>query len=169
MNEKVRLVSLLSMGLVVAAFARSRSKGELALGLISLMLVAVVYFDQRRPSTIPHASLAPPVEPLGSFADIHNASSAQTDEATPVETTPGDATVPAVMFIGDTDASSHADVSGHEHPGDVLEKRQAMLQDYMMQPSVTRKPTSAALNAYIMSIARQHRVENSADPSLKPA
>lgn len=179
MNGQTRLVSLLGVALVVAAFLRTRSKGEFALGLVSLMLVGVVYLDQTRRLDGDAPSLAEPAARPG-----------------PAEADPGlvGPTMPDVVLLNVTSgeeayASLHgaATQEGAEaqegsmaqekpeaqeepeaqHPKEVLEQRQLQLQDYMMQPSVTRKPTASVLNSYIESLARQHRAENSRDPSLR--
>ena len=163
MNGKVRLVSIFAIALVVAAFARSQSRSEFALGLVALMLVGVVYFDQARSSAPTEDSLASAVRdaPVPEMTQV-----TEVEEATP-EVFPAPA--PAALIVVDAaQATSECPMREEEqHPADVLEKRQLMMQDYMMQPSVTRKPTSSALNAYIKSIAEQHRAENSADPSLR--
>jgi len=171
MNERVRVVSLFSVGLVVAAFSRSRSKEELALGLVSLMLVGVVYFDQTRLSTegsSAHASSTLPNAPqlpwqtdspsMPHVAVIYAPTVPETVEVHGGED--------AEVHAGE-DAEVHAEEDAGEHPSEVLQQRRLVMQDYMMQPSETRKPTAAVLNSYIESLARQHRAENSHDPSLK--
>ena len=162
MKEKVRLVSLFAMALVVAAFARSRSRSEFALGLVALMLVGVVYFDQARSSAPTEDSLPSAVRD----APVPERNQVTEKKESTAQVFP--APDPAALIVVDaTQATSECPMREEEHPADVLEKRQVMLQDYMMQPSVTRKPTSSALNAYIKSIAEHHRAENSADPSLR--
>jgi len=163
MNERVRVVSLFSVGLVVAAFSRSRSKEELALGLVSLMLVGVVYFDQTRLSaegSSAHASSTLPNAPQLPW---------QTDSPSmPHVAVIYAPTVPETVEVhAGEDAEVHAEEDAGEHPSEVLQQRRLVMQDYMMQPSETRKPTAAVLNSYIESLARQHRAENSHDPSLK--
>ena len=164
MNGRVRLVSLFGMALVVASFVRTRSKGEFALGLVSLMLVGVVYFDQTR--RLDGGDAAPVVEPV--------ASPDPAAQPKPTEVRPS--TMPDLLLLNvpsdgleygpELPQTTEAEPVA-EHPKEMLEKRQLMMQDYMMQPSVTRKPTASVLNSYIESLARQHRAENSRDPSLR--